>query len=182
MMNILLTNPVAFIDSVTPLEANFIVFCATWLGVLTMVWVIVYLMLRPIPDHSIFAPLENIFRRLRNLFIVFFSVLASYTASVALKNYFKIGRPDILNVNLRPLMQLNDYGFPSGHASFYSALAVSLFFINRRAGIFAGILALVIGAARVLAGVHTPLDILGGFILGTLIAVLGDFIAEKLTS
>ena len=77
-------------------------------------------------------------------------------------------------------MELSDYGFPSGHASFYSALAVSVFFIDRRAGKFAGLLALVVGAARILAGVHTPLDILGGFILGTLTAVVIDFIAKKL--
>ena len=179
-MNILSTSPVAFINAVTPIEGQFIIFCATWLGILALFWVVVFLLFRPLREHSILAPLENLAKRWNNLMLVFVSVLTSYTLSVVLKNYFKIGRPDILNINLRPLMQLSDYGFPSGHASFYSALAVSVFFIDRRAGKFAGLLALVVGAARILAGVHTPLDILGGFILGTLTAVVIDFIAKKL--
>ena len=176
-----MTNPVTFINAVTPLEAHFIVFCATWLGILTIVWVVAYMLFRPIPDHSVFAPLENLSRRFSNLVVILFSVVIAYTLSVILKNYFQIGRPDVLNINLRPLIQLSDYGFPSSHAAFYSALAVSVFFINRRAGAFAGILALVVGSARILAGVHTPLDILGGFILGTLVAVLVDFFIEKLS-
>lgn len=181
-MDILLTNPVAFINAVTPGEAKFIVFCATWLGIIAIAWVIVYLLFRPIPNHSLFAPLENLPRRFSNFFILFITVMTSYVASVALKNYFAIGRPALLNIDLRPLMQLSDYGFPSSHAAFYAALAVSLFFIHHRAGLFAGLLALVIGTARIMAGVHTPLDILGGFVLGTLIAVLIDFAAEKLDS
>ena len=179
-MNILLENPVTFINAVTPFEAHFIIFCATWLGIITIIWVMIYLLFRPIPDHCVYAPLENLPRRFYDLFLVCFSSIAAYVASFALKNYYQIGRPDLLNIGLRPLLQLSDYGFPSQHAAVFSALAVSLFFINRRAGYFAMLLAVVIGAARVMAGVHTPLDILGGFILGTLIAVLADFVAQKL--
>ncbi len=148
-MNILLTNPVAFINAVTPGEAKFIIFCATWLGIITIVWVILYLLFRPIPDHCVFAPLENLPRRLGNIFLLFFSTLFSYSASVALKNYFAIGRPALLNIDLRPLMHLNDYGFPSSHAAFYMALAVALFFIYRRAGLFAILIALIVGVARI---------------------------------
>ena len=31
--------------------------------------------------------------------------------------------------------------------------------------------ALIIGIARIMAGVHFPIDILGGFVLGSLIAI-----------
>ena len=181
-MNLLISNPVNFINGVTPLEAQFIVFCATWLGVITIVWVLIYLLFRPIPDHGIFSPLQHISRRFSNLFFVFVSTLGAYAISVALKNYFKIGRPDLLNINLHPLLKLTDYGFPSSHATFYMALATALFCINRRAGIFAGLIALVIGAARIMAGVHTPLDIIGGCLLGVLFVVILDSFAEKVLS
>ena len=180
MMNFLVDSPVAFINGVTPLEAHFVVFCATTLGILTAAWVLIYLLVRPIPDHCAFAPFENIGRRIFDVFVVFLSAFVAYVLSVILKNYFQIGRPVLLNFNLHPLLTLSDYGFPSGHASFFSALAVSLFLMNKRAGVFAIILALVIGAARIFAGVHTPLDILGGYLLGTLVAVLVDFIAIKI--
>lgn len=178
-MHFLVESPVSFINTVTPFEAKFIIFCGTWLGIMALLWVAWYLLFRPIPDHCLFAPLENVSRRFFNILILFISTTGAYAISVALKNYFAIGRPALLNIDLRPLMQLSDYGFPSSHAAFYAALAVGLFFMNRRAGVFAGLLALVIGEARILAGVHTPLDILGGIILGTLVAVLVDFLAEK---
>jgi membrane-associated phospholipid phosphatase len=180
-MDILVTNPVTFINSVAPLEARFIIFCATWLGIVAIVWSVAYVLFRRIPDHCVFAPLENLPRRFFNLFILLISVLAAYTVSVVLKNYFEIGRPDLLNIDLRPLMQLSDYGFPSSHAAFYSALATALFFMNERAGAYVGLLTLIIGAARIFAGVHTPLDIVGGFLLGIFLAVIVDFVAEKLS-
>ncbi len=179
LSDILTTSPVTFINTITLGEARFVVFCATWLGILTLAWAVIYLLFRPIPKHNIFAPFEHLSRRVFNIGVLTFSVIISYVASVALKNYERIGRPDILNVNLRPLIRLSDYGFPSSHAAFYSALAVSLFLINRRAGVFAGLLGLVIGAARILAGVHTPLDILGGFVLGTFISFAIHFMVRK---
>ena len=56
--------------------------------------------------------------------------------------------------------------FPSGHASFYFALASAIYFLSPRWGIRLGIGALVMGMARVFIGVHWPLDIVGGALIG----------------
>jgi len=40
--------------------------------------------------------------------------------------------------------------------------------------------ALLIGIARIIAGVHFPVDILGGFILGILTAYLVKYFHQKL--
>ena len=178
-MHYLVDSPVAFINTVTPLEAHFVIFCAVWIPWLTIAWVLVYLLYRPIPNHDILAPFENIAARLRHLSIICVSALAAYVASDVLKNYFKIGRPILLNFNLHPLLSIADYGFPSSHATVFSAIATALLFVNRRAGRFAWLLAIIIGIARVLAGVHTPLDILGGYLLGTLVAVIMGFLFSK---
>lgn len=61
--------------------------------------------------------------------------------------------------------------FPSGHAALFFALAMVIFFRNRKWGIWFFILALVNGLARIYVGVHWPLDILGGIVIGTLSAV-----------
>ena len=62
--------------------------------------------------------------------------------------------------------------FPSGHAAFFFALAVTIFFYNRRWGIWYFIWAMVIGFARIFAGVHWPADIIGGIIVGVFCGVL----------
>lgn len=60
----------------------------------------------------------------------------------------------------------NGYSFPSGHATFFFALATVLFFENKNWGIFFTLAATVISLARVMAGVHYPSDVLAGAVLG----------------
>lgn len=64
------------------------------------------------------------------------------------------------------------YGFVSGHASNSFALAtfVSLLFRNRWLTVFMVLWASVIGYSRIYLGVHYPGDVLGGAILGILVA------------
>lgn len=62
--------------------------------------------------------------------------------------------------------------FPSGHMTFLFALAASVYFINKRWGWYFGAASFAIGIARIFAGVHWPLDILGGAIIGILSGVL----------
>jgi membrane-associated phospholipid phosphatase len=58
------------------------------------------------------------------------------------------------------------------------ALAFALYFNHKKVGLPAQagywfiFFALLIGVARIMAGVHFPIDILGGFVLGFLIAFL----------
>lgn len=74
---------------------------------------------------------------------------------------------------------LDSAAFPSGHAAFFFALAAALFLINRRIGWGFGIAALVIGISRIIMGVHWPLDILGGALLGIASVLLVREILEK---
>lgn len=74
----------------------------------------------------------------------------------------------------------HDYSFPSGHtiASFEAAVALTLH--NRKLGIPAMILAVLIAFSRMYLYVHYPTDVLASVVLGTAIAFLGCFIAKKL--
>ena len=56
--------------------------------------------------------------------------------------------------------------FPSGHAAFYFALSTIIYFYNKRAGILFFIASFLICLARVFCGIHWPLDIFAGAVIG----------------
>ena len=62
----------------------------------------------------------------------------------------------------------NEGSFPSGHVAFFFALAMAVYFYNRRAGQWLFAAAILISVARVFAGVHYPSDILAGALVGML--------------
>lgn len=63
--------------------------------------------------------------------------------------------------------------FPSDHAVLYFCLAVTIFFVSRRAGVIALLHAFfVVCLTRVYLGIHYPTDILAGMAIGTGMACL----------
>ncbi len=75
-------------------------------------------------------------------------------------------RPFVANPHIHALLSESSYSFPSGHAAFFFALATAVYVHNKSASVWFFLAALLIGMARVAAGVHYPSDILGGAVLG----------------
>ncbi len=75
-----------------------------------------------------------------------------------------------------------DFGFPSNHAANGMALAVGvgLFYRRKKLGLLFGFFAFFIGYSRVYVGVHYPLDVLCGFLVGVLCACLFYFFLRLL--
>lgn len=65
-------------------------------------------------------------------------------------------------LGFEPLFLDVNPSFPSGHMAFLFALAIAIFYLNRFWGSWFMGLSLVIGIARIFAGIHWPSDILGG--------------------
>ncbi len=86
----------------------------------------------------------------------------------------------VLN-NVRVMISLPmDYSFPSGHAALTMALATAVYLFNRRLGELLFALAFVVGLSRIYVGVHYPLDVGAGFLLGYAVAkILGHFFVKK---
>lgn len=64
-----------------------------------------------------------------------------------------------------------EYSFPSGHTSSSFAAGVVLYLmLPKKYGVPAMILAFLLGISRLYVGVHYPTDVLGGMVMGTLIA------------
>ena len=55
-----------------------------------------------------------------------------------------------------------DNGFPSDHTLYAMVAAADIFIYRRKIGILLGILAVLVGVFRVIAGIHHPIDIVGG--------------------
>lgn len=73
----------------------------------------------------------------------------------------------------------HDFSFPSGHtiASFEAATVLMIY--NKKMGIPAMILAVLIAFSRLYLYVHYPTDVLASVVLGTAIAFLGCFLVKK---
>ena len=84
-----------------------------------------------------------------------------------------------LALGFSPLIPENSYSFPSGHAAFYFAVAGVVFLLNKKWGWRFIAAATLMGLARVFVGVHWPLDIVGGAIVGFASVWFIDWLLKK---
>lgn len=84
-----------------------------------------------------------------------------------------VARPFIEEGVKAGALYLPNPGFPSDHALFCTFLTLSVWFLTRqkKLSIAMGIMTLLVCVGRVLAMVHTPLDVIGGVIIACLGAV-----------
>ena len=139
--------------------------------------------------HEIFRA-ENIFQILmqkkKEILLVFVYGFLAYFLAVIFKYLFHTLRPFMALSDVSPLFHETGFAFPSGHAAFFGALSVAIFLAHKKAGLPAQtgyifiFFAFLIGIARVIAGVHFPFDILGGVILGGLIAWLVAYFLKNI--
>ncbi len=78
--------------------------------------------------------------------------------------------------NFMPLISEAGWSFPSGHMAWFFALALVVFYVNRNWGWWFIGLSAVMGIARIYVGVHWPLDIVGGIVVGLLSAWFGHWL------
>lgn len=68
-----------------------------------------------------------------------------------------------------------DNGFPSDHALLTMTLTAITYFYSKKAATGMLVLTVIVGVARILAKIHSPLDIGGGWVLGIIGAVVGYY-------
>ena len=72
-----------------------------------------------------------------------------------------------------------DYSFPSGHTFSSVAATIGIGYWNRKWGMAAAVVTVLMMFSRLYFYVHYPTDILGGIVLGTVLAFLSIGIVEK---
>jgi undecaprenyl-diphosphatase len=113
------------------------------------------------------AVLALLWRRYGILVLTVVAVAVADWSSVGIKAIFDVERPSMRYAEPKPLVHApHDAAFPSGHASTSFAAATVLSFARPRWAPAFYLLALAIGFSRVYVGVHYPLDIVGGAVLG----------------
>jgi undecaprenyl-diphosphatase len=123
-------------------------------GATNLIWFIIII-------AGIFCLLQS--RKKQKELIIFIGIslpIIYIVAKIGSLFYFDT-RPFVIE-NFVPLIaHAPDNGFPSDHTLLSSAVAMVIFFYNRKIGLLLLILALLVGLSRILAGVHHATDIFG---------------------
>ena len=75
----------------------------------------------------------------------------------------------------------HDFSFPSGHTIASFEACTVLLLANKKMGIPATILAILIAFSRMYLYVHYPTDVIASVILGTIFGIIGYLVTHKLT-
>ena len=114
-------------------------------------------------------------RKRHDLIRIIVSVAVAWIMEEGLNLLFSVPRPFVAG-GFTPLVNIpvTEYyaSFPSGHATFLAALGTAVFFTEKRLGVLIFILGILTGVGRVMAGVHYPIDIIAGLLLGSMVAGL----------
>ena len=157
---------------------NVIIFFGFWFPYIVVMLAGLFLLFH----HDVFKspnPFVILYRKKKEILLSFFSGSLAWIIAKILKVIIAIPRPLDLFTGVQPILVESGHAFPSGHAAFFMALAVSLFFYHKKAGYLFIFFALLIGLARIVGGAHSPVDILGGFVLGFLVEALVAYFAKN---
>ena len=124
-------------------------------------------------------PIKELVSKWKKFILICVSGGSALVLAKILKTLIHTPRPFDVFSQVHPLFVETGYAFPSGHTIAASAIAFALFFTNKKAGYVFMFFALIIGLARITAGVHFPIDILGGFVIGALVSSLVAYFVKN---
>jgi len=108
-------------------------------------------------------------QRFRIILAACFALPLTYVVAKLMSSFYYDPRPFVVG-NFTPLLpHAPDNGFPSDHTLLSAAVAAVVFFFHRKLGIALFAVAFLVGMARVVAGIHHFIDILGSIIIAFLV-------------
>ena len=121
--------------------------------------------------------------RICGIFILISLGLGLIIGNGIIKNLMARPRPYWIDESITLLIPgLSDYSFPSGHTLASFEAAIMIFMFDKKWGIPALILAILIGISRMYLFVHFPTDVLAGALLGTAISLIVYYFGNKIVN
>ncbi len=113
-------------------------------------------------------------------YVMIIAFIIAIIAGELLKPALAVPRPFYF-YNYRLLIPMpHDFSYPSGHALIVWTGASSTFYYLRRRYVYLlSIEAALVSFSRVYVGVHWPLDVIGGAVLGVAISLIAVYIAQS---
>jgi len=121
----------------------------------------------------------------KNRLMVVSAGISVFLSRIVIAEIIKIivhrSRPYLVLETAKKLITENtDFkSFPSGHAAIFFAIAMAIWFYNKKLGIWFFVAAIIMGIARIFVGVHWPSDILGGAVIGIVSGIIVRIIYTK---
>ena len=115
-------------------------------------------------------------RRHRLLWLTVVAMPLAYMISRIAGHLYYNPRPFVVS-HVAPLIaHAADNGFPSDHTLIAATIAGIVFYFNRAWGSALWVVALLIGTARVFAGVHHAVDVLGAVVISIAAVIIAHYV------
>ena len=75
-----------------------------------------------------------------------------------------------------------DNGFPSDHTALTAFIAVTIYSATKRLGLVLFFMALLIGLARIIGHIHSPIDIIGSIVFALVAGAVAAYLTPKVTA
>lgn len=171
-MHNLNTNLFLFVQKLTmvsPFWDSFFLILTT-----TMSFILVGLILGYVAFHGHkknAAVAQGFIKRHEEIIVVGTSVVLTYAIVVGLKFLIALPRPFLVLTHIETLLIYGgNNSFPSNHAAVFASLATSIYRYHKTFSYVLALLALLIGFSRVYVGVHYPLDVFAGLLIGIVVS------------
>lgn len=155
---------------------NYIMYGFTLLGEAGIVWILLALACLTVMPKNY---------RKAGITIALSLIISLIMCNLVMKNMFARVRPFVADGTFENLFNIfdsiDDWSFPSGHTSASFAAAVALFMWNKKHGIKAIILAVLISLSRLYLTVHYPTDVLASVVLGTIYGIAAYYIVKAIS-
>lgn len=107
------------------------------------------------------------------------TLIARFGITEIIRFFYHRPRP-FLTLQVHQLLPETSWSFPSGHATFFFALSTVVYLYNKKWGTRFFVATVLMTVSRVIAGIHYPSDIIGGAVIGVVVACVTYHLAGRL--
>ena len=105
-------------------------------------------------------------------------LVARFGVTELIRIFYQRPRP-FLTLPAHRLLYDSAWSFPSSHATFFFAMSTIVYLYSRKWGVFFFVATILMTSGRVIAGIHYPSDILGGAVIGIVVAYATFYLVRR---